>query len=1690
MNNDFPEFKLKTEFQLEKVDLTAPGELVIAKVENKLAVKTSTEINHWELAQWIAIKNWLTKYKPKPNASNLDQVKGYLQAFQHLCELEEWEAAYKILFIKINSPTKEELYDQLDTWGYPQELIDLYNRILGKLSPELDVFFFRGLGRCYYLLSKYHQAIEYYQKSLDLARELGNRANEAKALRGLGATYNSLGNYNEAILYLEDSFKIAQEIDNRYLEGSCLGVFGLVYQNLGNYAKAIEYQQQCLRIARELDDPFMESCTLNRLGNIFYLRGNHREGLSYFQQALTIVQKIGDRSLEGYVLFSFGATYSSLGDYHQAISYFNQVLVIAAEIGDLDLKGRGMGGLGHAYRFLGNYQQAIDYHQKNLDIVRLTGNRFGEITALLSLGIVFNELKDYHQAINLLEEGLAIAQKLGTCVSEGNALQNLGSVYLSLKDYHQAISYFNQSLGIAKEVGDQELEAINLICLGNAYCECENYSQATEYYQKSLNIARTIGDIKTEELALKNLEKLALVQKNSTNFTLSLDNNSDQTRFNKMTDFPDFDVKIELQLEGVDLTAPGELVIAKVENKLAVKTSTEINHWELAQWIAVKTWLTKYKPKPNASNLDQVKGYLQAFQHLCELEEWEAAYKILFIKINSPTKEELYEQLTTWALYQESFELYNRIVDRLNPKENAIILKLLGNSHFYLGNYDQAKDYFEKSLVIVQTPANQDRHQEARLLANLGTIYIKQRVYDKALEYQHQSLAVAREIKDSHWEAYALSFLGIIETDFGNYNQGINYYQQSLDIFQQLEDSIGEVGELCHVGLAYLELGDYNNAINYLQQALDMGNKMQYRVVQGVALMKLGRAYFRLREQEKAIEYLEESLVILEGIGDCANLIEGVRELGEIYFSLGKYAEAKDFYQKGLTIAITIKSLLDQAWLCVCLGATYNALGDYNKGFEYLQPVLNIVPELNTTQLNKCWLECRTKSNLATSYYGLADFTKAIDYYQETLVIAKEIKDFPSLYSCLTNIGSIYTINLGEPNKSFEYYEQGIIIAKEFKDHHQEFTFLGYLGNAYYAFKDFKKSDFYYQESLKLAKEIPDSRLEGMALDSLGNFYYSLNNFIEAIDYYQQYLLLVQSDEDYVNEAITLANLGKAYSSLKDYTKAIDYHCQSLAIAKRINNRTLIADFTSNLGNAYLDIKDYDLSIQYYEEFLTIQSELANLRGQTNALLFLVYVYTILEQFQKVTYYLELLQEIFKTTNDKQAKDSAIQTINKILPTIGEIYLDNHRYQQAITIHRKMLAISQDVSDTAMESLAVAWLGCDFREMGQLQTAIEWLKKRLTLAETLNDCNAQCETLNWLGNTYKNLAEQEQAIQYYEEAITNYDKAIALNPDNPDYWSNRGLILQDLGYYQEAIESYQQSAHAHSAEKAYYQVVKCHERSLAIAREINDELWIGKILYNLADTLLQPTYYAKKREYSLKALEHLQEAVEIFRKLSEPINEANALKSLADLSYKLGFRDLAEQFCAQALSIATQLNIISIQEDCQKLKKQWLLQEIYAEVKKAKKLANESETNQALQKAYRLCWEAELYSELIVVREQIKNISEQYFNEEKYLEAFQLSESHLFLLNELTANTNCEQKVIDLKEDFYWGWYSKGNALRQLKRYEEALVSFDKAIKIKSDDADCWKDRGFTLLNLALYEAGLFHFPKLGTQFDSPIFAE
>ncbi len=123
-------------------NLTPSGDFVLEQLginPNNLLADFPTR---WQRLHYRAVISWLMFYKPKSDATNLEKVRGYLEAFHHLCVVEDWERASEVITIRLDTPTNQELHHQLNTWGYYRELVDLYTRILGKLSPGWDAIFF------------------------------------------------------------------------------------------------------------------------------------------------------------------------------------------------------------------------------------------------------------------------------------------------------------------------------------------------------------------------------------------------------------------------------------------------------------------------------------------------------------------------------------------------------------------------------------------------------------------------------------------------------------------------------------------------------------------------------------------------------------------------------------------------------------------------------------------------------------------------------------------------------------------------------------------------------------------------------------------------------------------------------------------------------------------------------------------------------------------------------------------------------------------------------------------------------------------------------------------------------------------------------------------------------------------------------------------------------------------------------------------------------------------------------------------------------------------------------------------------------------------------------------------------------------------------------------------------------------
>ncbi|HEY9709535.1 MAG TPA: tetratricopeptide repeat protein, partial [Oculatellaceae cyanobacterium] len=221
-----------------KVNYDSAGQLILVQTAHstdsiaapqtieQLSTQSIRKLTVQEQAHLKAAFYWLNVYQPEPDASNLEQVQGCLEAFHHLCEISAWQEASSLLFTPTKSGNTQALHKQLKIWGYHLELIELYSRLIGKLNLDLDCVCLQGLGMAYRYFGQDEKARLYHEQQLEIASRIGNRLAEAQAFSGLGSTYFALEQRQTSFKCFEQQLAIAREIKDRNEEGYALGYLG------------------------------------------------------------------------------------------------------------------------------------------------------------------------------------------------------------------------------------------------------------------------------------------------------------------------------------------------------------------------------------------------------------------------------------------------------------------------------------------------------------------------------------------------------------------------------------------------------------------------------------------------------------------------------------------------------------------------------------------------------------------------------------------------------------------------------------------------------------------------------------------------------------------------------------------------------------------------------------------------------------------------------------------------------------------------------------------------------------------------------------------------------------------------------------------------------------------------------------------------------------------------------------------------------------------------------------------------------------------------------------------------------------------------------------------------------------------------------------------------------------------------
>lgn len=331
------------------------------------------------------------------------------------------------------------------------------------------------------------------------------RQSSASSYNAMGIAYAHMGKSQVALGYFEKALDIFREIHDLYGEGSTLNNQGNAYKDLGDARRALNYYEQDLAIAREVGDRHWEGWTLSNIGEAYRNLGEVYRAINCYEQSLKIMREIGDRHGEGNALCGLGLLFAASGEVHQAIAFFEEYLKIEQSIGNRRGEGIALGNLGNAYKDLGDLQRAIGFYNQHLEIAREMGDRVGEGNALGNLGTAFLQSGNAYDAISYLNKSLIFMREVGDRRGEVCILDNLGTASATLGKPDEAFRYYQLSFQVASEIGDPNGLCMTMFNVGQLYMQ---NGQEQSAFRAWANLYLFAKD-KNLTQVLQRLEKLA-----------------------------------------------------------------------------------------------------------------------------------------------------------------------------------------------------------------------------------------------------------------------------------------------------------------------------------------------------------------------------------------------------------------------------------------------------------------------------------------------------------------------------------------------------------------------------------------------------------------------------------------------------------------------------------------------------------------------------------------------------------------------------------------------------------------------------------------------------------------------------------------------------------------------------------------------------------------------------------------------------------------------------------------------------------------------------------------------------------------------------------------------------------------------------------------------------------------------------
>lgn len=531
-------------------------------------------------------------------------------------------------------------------------------------------------------------------------------------------------------------------------------------------------------------------------------QAEYKKALCYSHKALnaSLAKEKANYSEQMACLNSIGQALYSMGYYDNALSYYSQTISLIRMDSLLFEHNYSTlcGNIADVYSSKGDYQKALEYYNEAISYCKSDSN--GLSTIYNNMGVLYNEIGEYHKALELLENCLLIDERNGE--NNSSVYNNMAMSYQDLGEHFKAVEYYKKALDInLKEYGyNHPVVAKNYTGIGEAYLALGQNQLALEYQKKALNSAWRLIRINHPDIVVL-YSNLGGAYRGTNNLDSAL------FYYQKAKDLSEqysnhYWAKI---CSNMGLVYIEKGMVEEGENLLTgVVSYMEKDSLPSKKLIAL-VYNNLGKALASRNEILKAREYYKKAAEILEGTTDKSVDDLVLINNNI-------------AMSYVEMNKYNPPIDNES---------YVGPSYGYILNLNQAFEYYEKCLTLLDSINNKDHPLYGHIYSNMGFIYSEVENYSDAIDCFLACLEAHGKIGDVKSLAKDHYMLGILFSKQMEYDKSLLYFQKALDYWKAEEgdNSPSTAAIYENIGSIYDRKGDYQRAVDFFKKSLEYFNR-------------------------------------------------------------------------------------------------------------------------------------------------------------------------------------------------------------------------------------------------------------------------------------------------------------------------------------------------------------------------------------------------------------------------------------------------------------------------------------------------------------------------------------------------------------------------------------------------------------------------------------------------------------------------------------------------------------------------------------------------------------------------------------------------------------------------------------------------------------------------------------------------